>query len=142
MYELTDGTKGVIQPLGNSFGSKTSIPFIFLDKDDRSGNISDGENLFIYTPEIIKRVLFFALIYKGASDFNSVNAKMFFKISNGETVALDLDNSGTNKPFCAAALLNNLGALSIQKEAKYFSGHSDADDHYGFGFKWVVGSKD
>lgn len=143
MYELFSGQKGVIQPLGNNFGSKSSSPYIFLDKDDRSGAASDGENMHVFKPELIKRIMFFGLIYEGAKDFNAVNGRMFFKISNGEEVTLQLDNAGAGKPFCAAALIENKnGQLSIQKEARYFSGHQDADQHYQFGFKWTVGRKD
>ncbi len=143
MYELLDGSKGVIQPLGKSFGSKTTAPYIFLDKDDRDGGSSDGENMFVYKPEIVKRIMFFALIYEGATDFISVNGRMFFKISNGEEVSFVLDNAGTGKRFCAAALIqNDNGKLSIQKEAKYFNTHQEADKHYHFGFNWVSGKKD
>lgn len=143
MYEMQNGTKGVIQPLGKRFGSKTSSPFILLDKDDRSGGAADGENMYVFKPELIKRILFFGLIYEGAKDFNSVNGRMFFKISNGEEVSLQLDNAGANKPFCAAAMIENKnGELIISKEAHYFNGHSDADAYYGFGFNWVAGSKD
>lgn len=142
-YEMQDGTKGVIQPLGKAFGSKTSAPYIFLDKDDRNGSSQDGENMHVYKPELVKRILFFGLIYSGAPDFNTVGGRMAFSISNGEEVTLALDNAGANKPFCAAALIENRdGALSIQKEARYFKGHADADRHYGFGFRWVAGSKD
>lgn len=143
MYEMQDGTKGVIQPLGKNFGSKSSAPFIFLDKDDRDGGSSDGENMHVFKPELIKRILFFGLIYEGAKDFNSVNGRMFFKISNGDEVSLELDNAGADKAFCAAAMIENLGGeLSIRKEARYFNGHSDADAHYRFGFTWKAGSKD
>ncbi len=143
MYEMADGTKGVIQPLGKSFGSKTTAPYIFLDKDDRDGGSSDGENMHVYKPELIKRILFFGLIYAGAKDFNSVNGRMFFKISNGDEVSLQLDNAGANKPFCAAAMIENKsGELTIRKEGRYFNGHSDADAHYNFGFSWKQGSKD
>jgi tellurite resistance protein TerA len=143
MFEMFDGTKGVIQPLGNNFGSKSNVPFIHLDKDDRSGGAADGENMYVYKPELVKRILFFALIYQGATDFVSVNGRMFFKISNGEEVTLLLDNAGTGKRFCAAALIqNDNGKISIQKEAKYFNGHQEADVHYNFGFNWVRGSKD
>lgn len=143
MYEMLDGSKGVIQPLGNSFGSRSSSPFIFLDKDDRDGGSADGENMRVFKPELVKRILFFGLLYAGANDFSSVNGKMFFKISNGEQVNLDLDNAGMNKQFCAAALIENKnGNLTISKEAKYFHGHSDADRYYGFGFTWRAGSKD
>ncbi len=142
-YEMQDGSKGVIQPLGNSFGSKTAAPFIFLDKDDRDGGSQDGENMHVYKPELVKRILFFGLIYAGAQDFNTVGGRMAFKISNGEEVTLVLDNAGANKPLCAAALIENrAGELSIRKEARYFNRHPDADNHYGFGFNWVAGSKD
>ena len=143
MYELIDGSKGVIQPLGNSFGSKTSAPYIFLDKDDRDGGSADGENMRVFKPELIKRILFFGFLYSGASDFSSVNGSMFFKISNGEEISLQLDNAGLNKRFCAAALIENkAGELTISKEAKYFTGHGEADKFYGFGFTWKAGSKD
>ena len=143
MYELQDGTKGVLQPLGKSFGSKTASPYIFLDKDDRDGGSADGENMRVFKPELIKRILFFGFLYSGATDFNSVNGRMFFKISNGDEVSLQLDNAGINKRFCAAALIENMnGDLSITKEARYFNGHSDADKHYGFGFIWKAGTKD
>jgi tellurite resistance protein TerA len=142
MYETVDGAKGVIQPLGGNFGAKNSPPYIFLDKDDRTGAASDGENMFIYRPDTIKRVMFFALIYQGAPDFRSVGGRMFFKISNGEEIYLELNNPDVNKPFCAAAMVSNLGdQVAILKEEKYFSGHQEADKNYHFGFNWVAGSK-
>lgn len=143
MYEMLDGSKGVIQPLGKNFGSKSAAPFIFLDKDDRDGGSADGENMRVFKPELVKRILFFGLLYAGANDFTAVNGRMFFKISNGEEVSLNLDNAGLNKRFCAAALIENKnGNLTISKEARYFNGHQEADQYYGFGFTWTAGSKD
>jgi tellurite resistance protein TerA len=142
MYETVDGDKGVIQPLEGNFGSKNSSPYIFLDKDDRTGAASDGENMFIYRPDKIKRVMFFALIYQGAPDFRSVGGRMFFKVSNGEEIYLELNNPSTNRSLCAAAMVSNIGSqVNIIKEEKYFSGHKEADDYYQFGFRWVAGSK-
>jgi tellurite resistance protein TerA len=67
---------------------------------------------------------------------------MFFKISNGEEIYLELNNPGLNKPFCAAAMVSNLGdQVAILKEEKYFAGHQEADKNYHFGFNWVAGSK-
>jgi tellurite resistance protein TerA len=142
MFELVDGRKGVIQPLGGNFGSKSSEPFIFLDKDDRSGAAADGENLYLYKPALIKRVMLFAMIYKGATDFRSVGGRMFFKVSNGERVELDLNSPSPNLAFCSAALIScQNGEVRITKEERYFSGHREADQHYGFGFNWTAGSK-
>lgn len=142
MYELNDGSKGVIQPLGGNFGSLTKPPFIFLDKDDRTGGAADGENMAIVRPDTIKRVMVFALIYQGAKDFRTVNGRMHFKMSNGEEIKIALDNPGENQIFCAAAMIQFTEAgVVMTKEERYFNGHSAADNHYGFGFRWTAGSK-
>lgn len=47
LFELTNGSKGAVQALGNSFGSLSQAPFISLDGDDRSGESAGGENLRI-----------------------------------------------------------------------------------------------
>ena len=142
MYEMLNGERGVIQPLGKNFGNKSHEPFIFLDKDDRSGSASDGENMFVFKPELVKRVMFFALIYEGAPNFQSVGGKMTFKISNGEVITLSLSNPDSSSIFCAAALFENKnGDYFLTKEERYFAGHQLADAHYKFGFKWTTGSK-
>ncbi len=142
MYQMVDGHKGVIQPLGNSFGSKNSPPYIFLDKDDRTGTATNGENIYIFRPDLIKRVMFFALIYQGTRDFKSVQGRMFFKISNGEEVSLELDNPDSNRRFCAAAMIKTIGSqVVISKEEKYFAHHEEASKNYRFGIKWTAGSK-
>ena len=37
LYELKDGTKGVVQPLGNFFGDLNAAPYVKLSGDDRFG---------------------------------------------------------------------------------------------------------
>lgn len=141
MFEMANGEKGVIQPLGGNFGSKNSSPYIFLDKDDRTG-ATEGENMYVFRPDLIKRVMFFGFIYQGVPDFKSVKGRMFFKVSNGEEVHLELNNPDSNRPFCSAALIKNIGSqVIILKEEKYFTGHQEADQSYGFGFSWTAGSK-
>jgi len=142
MLELTTGQIMCIQPLGNSFGSKTAPPFLYLDKDDRTGESKDGENMYMLRPETIKRAMFFALIYQGAPNFQSVGGHMRFKISNGEEVTLSLNNPDASSKFCAAALFENRhGEYFLTKEERYFAGHEQADKHYKFGFRWTAGHK-
>ncbi|MEH2256302.1 TerD family protein [Nostoc sp.] len=142
MYQMVDGQKGVIQPLGNSFGSKTSSPYIILDKDDRTGAAANGENIYIFRPDLIKRVMFFAFIYQGTPDFKSVHGRIFFKISNGEEVFLELNNPDSNRRFCAAAMIKTIKSeVIITKEEKYFLGHEQASKNYRFGIDWTAGSK-
>jgi len=50
LYELADGTKGVVQALGNAFGQLDAAPYILLNGDDRSGANSGGEDCSSTSP--------------------------------------------------------------------------------------------
>ncbi len=142
MLRLKDGTKGVIQPLGGNFGAKDRPPYIYLDKDDRSGAAADGENLYLYRPDAIDFVMVFALVYEGTSDFTSVNARLTITDASGDEVFIRLNNPDRNQTFCAICAIKGVGgAVEITKEEQYFRGHRDADAQYGFGFRWARGSK-
>ncbi len=64
MYELADGTKGVVQPLGSFFGELNDPPYIKLSGDDRFGSGS-GETIFVNLDhrDDFKRLLIFVYIY-------------------------------------------------------------------------------
>lgn len=142
MYELQNGDRGVIQALGKRFGVRDRSPWIFLDKDDRSGNANDGENLFIMRPDQIKQVMIFTFIYEGAGNFSDVNGRMLLRDTVGNEISIHLDSPDPSKIFCAVCLLRHTGdALEIVKEERYFKDHAQADSHYHFGFQWKAGSK-
>ena len=46
LYELTDGTKGVVQPLGSFLGDLNEPPYVKLSGDDRFGSAS-GETIYV-----------------------------------------------------------------------------------------------
>ena len=142
MYVMKDGDIGVIQALGNRFGSERFAPYILLDKDDRSGGAIDGENLYVLRPELIQQVLVFAFIYEGTSDFTSVNGRLNIKDAGGNEIGIQLNNPDARRTFCAIAMFENVGGkIEVSKEERYFHGHQDCDEHYGFGFQWKSGSK-
>lgn len=142
MYELQNGERGVIQALGKRFGARDVSPWIFLDKDDRSGNAIDGENLFIMRPDQIRRVMIFTFIYEGAGNFSDVNGRMLLRDAVGNEITIHLDSPDASKIFCAVCLLSHTGnTLEIVKEERYFKDHAQADGHYHFGFQWKAGSK-
>ncbi|MGH9156017.1 MAG: TerD family protein, partial [Acidimicrobiales bacterium] len=142
MFEMADGKLGVIQPLGGNFGNQNGPPHIYLDKDDRSGSAADGENLYILRPDLIKRVMVFALIYEGAKDFTSVGGRLTVTDPDGNEILVQLNNPDANHPFCSICLVTQSGGgVAIQKEERYFRGHRDADQYYQFGFSWSAGSK-
>jgi tellurite resistance protein TerA len=142
MFRLADRRMGVIQPLGNNFGAKDTAPYIFLDKDDRSGAAADGENLYIYRPDLIDTVMVFSLIYDGAPDFTSVGGRMTIRDQSGNEIFIRLNSPDRNLTFCAICTIKKVGnTIEIVKEERYFRNHQDADQHFGFGFNWRPGTK-
>ncbi|MDR1872569.1 MAG: TerD family protein [Deltaproteobacteria bacterium] len=142
MLEMSNGAKTVIQALGGNMGSKTQPPWIYLDKDDRSGAAADGENLYILKPEHIRKVLVFAYIYEGKFKFTELNARITIKEPNGDEIVIKLDNPDSSNTFCAICLIKNVNNnIVVSKEEKYFTSHPQADQAYGFGFEWTRGSK-
>jgi tellurite resistance protein TerA len=142
MYGLKNREAGVIQPLGRNFGARNRSPFIFLDKDDRSGAAADGENLYLFRPDLIDLVMVFAMIYQGASNFTQVGGRLTLRDQNGSEIYIQLSSPDRSRNFCAICTIRNAGdRVEITKEEQYFHHHGEADRHFGFGFKWVAGSK-
>ncbi|MDR1487270.1 MAG: TerD family protein [Deltaproteobacteria bacterium] len=142
MFEMQDGKKGVIQALGGYMGAPKDWPWIYLDKDDRSGASQDGENLYILKPQLIKRVLVFAFIYEGDFFFTEVNARILIKEPNGDEIAIRLNNPDKSYKHCAICLFHNQnGTISVSKEERYMASHIEIDKGYNFGFRWVAGRK-
>ena len=142
MFMMQDGDSHVIQPVGGYFGAKDESPYILLDKDDRSGASQDGENLTIFRPDLIDKVMVFAFIYEGARGFGEVNARLSMTDPNGREIVVNLDNPDPKRTFCAICTIENKqGDVLITKEERYFAGHREADEHYGFGFNWRAGRK-
>jgi tellurite resistance protein TerA len=142
MLRMANGERDVIQPLGGNFGSRHSPPFIHLDKDDRTGAANDGENLYILRPDLIDRVMVFAFIYDGVASFSRVNGRLRIRDQQGNEILVPLNNPDSARTFCAICLIESRGdRIEIIKEERYFSGHREADRHYGFGFEWTRGHK-
>ncbi|MBD8567200.1 TerD family protein [Oxalobacteraceae sp. CFBP 8763] len=149
MYELTDGRRGLVQALGNTFGDYERDPFIKLDADDRTGAAANGENLFINGERFdqIKRAVIFSFIYEGAANWSVTNGVVTITAPGQAPVEVKLDG-GDRQIMCAIALIENRnGQLVITKLAEYFqqqgttSAHELMDRHFGFGMRWKTGSK-
>ncbi|MEO6502079.1 MAG: tellurium resistance protein [Jatrophihabitantaceae bacterium] len=148
LYEFTDGTKGVVQALGNAFAASPkglNEPVIRLDGDDRSGTNTEGENLFInlaYAGQI-KRVLVFALIYQGAANWAAADGVVTLFPASGPQVEVRLDETRDGARICGIALLESRnGEISVRREVNYIDGSQSALDRaYGWGMNWAPGRK-
>jgi tellurite resistance protein TerA len=145
LFELSNGQKGVVQALGNAFGSLDSPPYIFLDGDDRSGANTSGENLFVNLAHAreLRRVLVFACIYAGAAGFEQAKGVVTLTPASGAPIEVQLDEAGGRSRMCAVALIDNSGGdLTVRREVRYIDGGQDVlDKAYGWGMNWSPGRK-
>ncbi|MEJ1199901.1 MULTISPECIES: TerD family protein [unclassified Streptomyces] len=150
LYELTDGSKGVVQALGNAFGSLHQPPFIHLDGDDRTGAVTSGENLTVNLDhkQYFRRVLVFVTIYEGARSFADLHATVTLQPQYGAPIDFSLDECTVPSTVCALALITNTGSdLVVQREARYLvpergvSPQRTVDYAYGWGMNWTPGRK-
>ncbi|MFD8389652.1 TerD family protein [Streptomyces sp. NPDC059680] len=150
LYELADGRKGVVQALGNAFGSLNRPPYIHLDGDDRTGAVASGENLTINLDhrQDFRRILVFVTIYEGASSFADLHATVTLQPQHGAPIDFSLDECTVPSTVCALALITNTGGdLLVQREARYLvpergvSPQRTIDRAYGWGMNWTPGRK-
>ncbi|MBT0566233.1 TerD family protein [Williamsia sp. CHRR-6] len=145
LYELTDGSKGIVQALGNRFGSLDAPPYVFLDGDDRTGTAVGGENLLINLAHLdqFTRLLVFAHIYEGIPNWSAADAVVTMHPPNAGEVEVRLDSPDDSAYSCAIALLQVVnGELTVTRQVNYIQGSQSAiDAAYGWGLKWTSGRK-
>ncbi|WP_433196821.1 TerD family protein [Nocardia sp. CA-107356] len=145
LYELSNGAKGVVQAIGNNFGSLQSEPFIQLDGDDRSGASASGENMHIdlTRPELFRRILIFAFIYEGVPNWAAADGVVTLFPTSGPQIEVRLDSPVNGARSCAIALLQNQGSgITVHREVNYINGAQRAiDEAYNWGMQWHAGRK-
>lgn len=150
LYELSDGSKGVVQALGNAFGALHQPPFIHLDGDDRTGGSSSGENISVNLDHVqyFRRILIFVTIYEGARSFADLDATVTLQPLHGAPVDFSLGECTVPSTVCALALITNTGNdLVVQREARFLvpdrgvSPQRTVDYAYGWGMNWTPGRK-
>ena len=147
LYEFADGTKGVVQALGNAFTAQNrqGKQLLRLDGDDRSGSVTGGENLFVdlTDPSQITRVLVFALIYEGAANWAAANGVATLTPVGAPPIEVLLDDPRDGARICAIAQITNQGGeIVVKREVNYINGAQRAlDEAYGWGMNWTRGRK-
>ncbi|GAA2311472.1 Tellurium resistance [Streptomyces kunmingensis] len=144
MYELVDGDKGVVQPLGSFFGDLNAPPYVKLSGDDRFGSAS-GETIYVNLDhrEAIKRLLVFVYIYDQTPAFDRTHAIVTLYPSNGPRIEISLDERAPQARSCAVVSIENVkGDLVVRREVKFVYGfQAELDRLYGWGLQWGRGYK-
>jgi tellurite resistance protein TerA len=145
LLEMSTGQKSVVQALGRMFGSYHQPPFIALDGDDRTGDVSQGETMRIngaYWNEIA-RVAVFANIYDGVPNWQQTDAVVTVTMPDQPPIEVRMTEGRNDKRLCGIVLLeNDRGTLKVTRIVDYYRDQSELDRAHGWGLRWVAGSKD
>jgi tellurite resistance protein TerA len=146
-FELTNGTRGVLQPFGNLFGALDKIPYIKSSGDERTGDADGDDEVLTINgqkwPEI-KRVLIYTYIYKGAVDWSKIKPEVNIKIIDSEApIIIKPGLKTTNMTVCALATIHNVkNSIQIKTHGEYFTSQAAMDRAFGYGLEWEDGAKD
>ena len=145
LFEMKNGDKGCVQALGNSFGNYQDWPYIELDGDDRTGSISNGENLRINGDFLkeIKRIVVYSFIYRGVANWAQADGVVTLSYEGGQDIVVRLDEHRANMGMCAIAMIENVNdeTFKVERLVEYFKGHEAMDRAYGWGMNWTPGRK-
>lgn len=142
--ETKDGNRHVVQALGDSFGSLNRSPFVELQADDRTGDSTDGEWMFVNGAQWdnIKEVLIYAFIYEGVPSWENTDGVVTLHIQGQPPIETHLTEGDSGRGMCAIArLVNDRGTIKVERINRYFNGHKNMDDAFGWRFRWTAGSK-
>jgi tellurite resistance protein TerA len=145
LYEMADGSKGVIQPLGPYMGDLQHPPYIKLSADDRSG-APTGEMMYIDMDkrEQFKRLLIFVYIYDETPAFDRTHAVVTLFPTAGPRIEVRLEERAAEARSCAVLLIQNRGngEFTVSREVRYVYGfQAELDRLYGWGLQWQRGYK-
>lgn len=139
-YELTDGSRGIVQAKGNQRGSFGHPPYITHSADDKYGSAS-GENLFVNLDYIgrIRRILVFVYRYPlitGVSHtLNPACGTVTAYPATGGPVEVELRFVEQGARMCAVLLMGHSpdGRLLAYRELCYFNGyHEELNSSYNW----------
>lgn len=145
LFELQDGYKGVIQALGNQFGSYHAEPWIELSGDDRTGNVAAGETIRINGSFFsqIRRIAVFALIYDGVANWQQTDGVVRMNIPGQPEIEVRMDEGRNDRRLCGIALIDNVGGeMRVTRHMKYYANQKPFADDIGIFLRWTAGSKD
>lgn len=145
LYALRTGERHAVQALGRQFGAFDRPPFIELSGDDRTGDAAAGETMRINGGrwDQIDRVLVFASIYQGVANWQATNGVVTVAVPGQPVLEVPMTGGRADRRLCGVALIENVaGRIELTRVVEYFSGARALDKQFGWGLRWVAGSKD
>ncbi|MEI6643739.1 MAG: TerD family protein [Novosphingobium sp.] len=145
LFEMGDGNKGIIQALGNTFGSFEREPWIELSGDDRTGAVAAGETIRINGRyfDRFTRIAIFALIYDGVPNWTQTDGIVRMNIPGQPEIEVQMNEGRNDKRLCGIAVIENRnGELKMERHMQYYDSQQPFAEALGFHFRWRSATKD
>ena len=145
IFEMKSGDKGIIQALGNTFGSFSQWPWIELSGDDRTGAVAAGETIRINGKHFdeFSRLAVFALIYDGVPNWAQTDGVVRMNIPGQPEIEVPMNEGRNDKRLCGIAIIENRnGELQMNRHMRYYDSQQPFADDIGVIMRWRSATKD
>jgi tellurite resistance protein TerA len=145
-YKLQDGATSCIDGLqfahelggdknqNTKQGCYVQKPWIWHSGNDRSGAVSEGENMLINLQGVsdLKRMTIYCFICKGAAKWAEQNVVVTIKVPGNEDIVVEMGKQYSAQKFCAIAeiLFDTDNSMTVEKLVTFHDGHGDCDKAY------------
>jgi len=140
VWELNDGTQGVVQSLGDSFAAPGWGSTV-LRLGARSE--SEGETVTVALNHVhtLKRLVVFAYARKGRPEWEALAPQLVVELKGGVEVHMGLDPAPADATIAVLASLHRVGKeLVLRREAEFLAGQQSAvAEAYGWDLPWASG---
>ncbi|MGO4370270.1 tellurium resistance protein TerA, partial [Paenibacillus sp. MCAF20] len=82
-------------------------------------------------------------IYEGVTSWSQADGVVTVKQEGGPEIVVHMNEHDNSKGMCAIAMIRNVNneTFSIERLVQFYNGHREIDQAYGWGLRWVAGSK-
>ena len=123
-YELKDGSKDIIQILGNQVGSLNQPPYIFLDKGQHAAGMQSEDAIRINGAMLaqIRKIFIFTSNFNCLPNWQGANGELVIRCSGGPDVVIRLNEFMPSQQHCVIAALTNENdtTFSAEKIMRFF----------------------
>lgn len=138
VYEMLDGTTGIIDSKIDLFGDYDNFPFVNVDKDDKSGNSVDGETITVNGNKLseFNKIVIYARISDWSDNWNKTDSKIICKFGsnlNEEIIMNEFEE--TDNIYGIISIILNDGYYEFSSVNKFYPDSQSLIDDFGINYK-------
>lgn len=143
-YELKDGSKDIIQILGNQVGCFDQPPYIALEEGNYTANTKDEDTIRINGAMLaeIKKIFVFTSNFACLQNWYSSNGELIISCSGGPSLVIRLNEFVPSQRHCVIASLTNENdtTFSVERIIRFFNMMQEIDQALDWKLPWCTKS--